>query len=65
MQFRILKYTEAFVICGCETWSHTLSETPRLRFLEIKMLKRIFGPQMKAVTERGRRLHTVMWSAII
>ena len=33
------------VLCGCETWSLTLREERRLRVLENKVLRRIFGPK--------------------
>jgi hypothetical protein len=46
------------VLHGCETWSLTLREEHRLRVLENRMLRRIFGP--KRDEERGgwRKLHT-------
>jgi hypothetical protein len=34
-----------FVLFGCETWSHTLSEGHRLRVFENGLLRRIFGPK--------------------
>ena len=33
------------VLYGCETWSLTLREECRLRVLENKILRRIFGPK--------------------
>jgi hypothetical protein len=33
------------VLCGCETWSHTLREEHRLRVFENRMLRKIFGPK--------------------
>ena len=33
------------VLYGCETWSLTLREEPRLRGFENRMLRRIFGPK--------------------
>ena len=38
------------VLHGCETWSLTLRGEHRLRVLEIKVLKRIFGPKRDEVT---------------
>jgi len=32
------------VLYGCETWSLTLKEEPRLRVFENRVLRRIFGP---------------------
>jgi hypothetical protein len=33
------------VLYGCETWSLTLGEEHRLRVLENRVLRRIFGPK--------------------
>jgi hypothetical protein len=33
------------VLCGCETWSLMLREEHRLRVLENRVLRRIFGPK--------------------
>jgi hypothetical protein len=33
------------VFCGCETWSLTLREEPRLRLFENRVLRRIFEPK--------------------
>ena len=35
---------------GCETWSLTLWEERRLRVLENRVLRRIFGPKRNEVT---------------
>jgi hypothetical protein len=40
------------VLYGCETWSLTLREEPRLR-----VLRRIFGPKRDEVPEGWRKLH--------
>jgi len=40
------------VLYGCETWSLTLREEIRLRFL-----RRIFGPKQDNVREEWRKLH--------
>jgi hypothetical protein len=45
------------VLYGCETWSLTLREEQRLRMLENRMLRRIFGPKRDEVTGEWRRLH--------
>jgi len=42
---------------GCETWSLTLRQEYRLRVLENRVLKRIFGPKREEVTEEWRKLH--------
>jgi hypothetical protein len=44
------------VLYGCETWSLTLGEEHRLRVLENRVLKKIFGPKRE---EDGswRKLH--------
>jgi hypothetical protein len=38
------------VLCGCETWSHTLREEGRLRVFENRVLRRISGPKSDEVT---------------
>jgi hypothetical protein len=45
------------VLYGCETWSLTLREEDRLRVLENRVLRRIFGPKRDEVTGEWRRLH--------
>jgi hypothetical protein len=45
------------VLYGCETWSLTLREGYRLRVLENKVLRRIFGPKRDEVTGEWRKLH--------
>jgi hypothetical protein len=45
------------VLHGCETWSLTLREECRLRVVENRVLRRIFGPKRDEVTEEWRRLH--------
>jgi hypothetical protein len=42
---------------GCETWSVTLREEHRLRVLENKLLKRIFGPERDEIAGEWRRIH--------
>jgi hypothetical protein len=46
------------VLYGCETWSLTLREECRLRVLENRVLRRIFGPKRDEVTGEWRRLHS-------
>jgi len=38
------------VLYGYETWSLTLTEEPRLRVIENRVLRRIFGPKRNEVT---------------
>jgi hypothetical protein len=45
------------VLYGCETWSLTLREEHRLRVLENRVLRRIFGPKRDEVTGEWKRLH--------
>jgi len=45
------------VLCGCETWSLTLREERKLRVLENRVLRRIFGPGRDEVTGEWGRLH--------
>ena len=45
------------VLYGCETWSLTLREEPRLRVFENRVLRRIFGPRREEVTGEWRKLH--------
>jgi len=45
------------VLYGCATWSHTLRAGHRLRALENRVLRRIFGPKRGEVTEEWRKLH--------
>jgi hypothetical protein len=44
------------VLYGCETWSVTLREEHRLRVLENRVLRGIFGPKKNEVTGEWRRL---------
>ena len=44
------------VFYGCETWSLTLREDLRLRVLENRSLRRIFGPKRDVVTTGWRKL---------
>jgi hypothetical protein len=45
------------VLYGCETWSLILKEELRMRVLENKVLRRIFGPKRDEVTREWRKLH--------
>jgi len=45
------------VLYGCETWSLTVWEERRLRVVENRMLRRIFGFQRDEVTGKWRKLH--------
>jgi hypothetical protein len=42
---------------GYETWYLTLREEHRFGMNEIRILKRIFGPQREELTEVWRKLH--------
>ena len=44
-------------MCGCETWSLTLSEERRFMVFENMVLRRIFGPRKDEVTGEWRKLH--------
>jgi hypothetical protein len=45
------------VLYGCKTWSLTLWEEYKLRVLQNRVLRRIFGPKMDGVTGGWRNLH--------
>ena len=45
------------VLYGCETWSLTLREERKLKVLENRVLRRIFGPKRDEVTGEWRRLY--------
>jgi hypothetical protein len=45
------------VLYGCETWSLTLREVHRLRVLENRVLRRLFGRKTDEVTGEWRRPH--------
>jgi hypothetical protein len=45
------------VLYGCETWSLTVKEEHKLRMLENRVLRRIFGPKRDGVTGGWRKLH--------
>jgi hypothetical protein len=42
---------------GYETWSLTVGEERRLRVLENRVFRRIFGPKRDEVTGKLRKLH--------
>ena len=42
---------------GCETWSVTLRKEHRLKVVENRVLRKVFGPKRDEVTEDWRRLH--------
>jgi hypothetical protein len=43
---------------GCQTWFVTLREKHRLRVLENRVLRGIFGPKRDEVTGKWRKLHS-------
>jgi len=45
------------VLHGCETWSLTLRDEHRLRVLENRVLRGIFGPKRDKVTWEWWKLH--------
>ncbi|KAJ4435141.1 hypothetical protein ANN_23717 [Periplaneta americana] len=45
------------LLYGCETWTLTLREEHRLRVLENKVLRKIFGAKRDEVTGEWRKLH--------
>jgi hypothetical protein len=57
VNIKIYLYILPAVLCGCETWSLTLSEEHRLRVFENRVLRRIFGPKKDEVTGGRRKLH--------
>jgi hypothetical protein len=42
---------------GCESWSLTLREKPRLRVSENRVLWRVFGPKKDEITGEWREVH--------
>ena len=47
----------SLVLYRWEKWSNTLREERRLRVLENRALRRIFGPKRDKVTGEWRKLH--------
>jgi len=45
------------VLYGCETWSLALREERRLRMIENRVLRRIFGTKRDEITGEWRKLH--------
>jgi hypothetical protein len=45
------------VLYGCETWSLTFRNEHRLRVLENRVLRRIYGQKRDEVTGEWRKLH--------
>jgi hypothetical protein len=56
------------VLYGCETWTLTLREEHRLRVVENRVLRRIFGPKRDEVTGEWRKWHNeelhILYSSI-
>ena len=51
---------------GCETWSLTLREEPRMRVFENRVLRRVYGPKRDEVTGEWRTYNeelTVLYSS--
>jgi hypothetical protein len=47
----------SIILCGYETWPLILREECKLRVLECRVLRRLFGPKRDEVTGEWRRLH--------
>jgi len=47
----------SIVLYGCETWSITLREELRVKVMENRMLRGIFGPKRDDVIGEWRKLH--------
>jgi hypothetical protein len=47
---------------GCESWSLTLREEPRLMVFENKVLRRIVGPKQDDITTEWRELHNMVFN---
>ena len=45
------------VLPGCETWSLSSKDEPRLKVFENRVTKRIYGLYSDEVTKKCRRLH--------
>jgi hypothetical protein len=45
------------VLCGCKTWSLTLREKHRLKVLENRVLRRMFGYERDGTIGGWRKLH--------
>ncbi|KAJ4432165.1 hypothetical protein ANN_20781 [Periplaneta americana] len=52
------------VLYGCKTWTLTLREEHRLRVLENKVLRKIFGAKRDEVTGEWRKLHNTELHAL-
>ncbi|KAJ4431451.1 hypothetical protein ANN_20049 [Periplaneta americana] len=64
LKVRIYKtVTLPVVLNGCETWTLTLREEQRLRALENKVLRKIFGAKRDEVTGEWRKLHNALYSS--
>jgi hypothetical protein len=55
--YRLKTIILPLVLYGCENWSLTLGEEHRLRMLENRVPKRIFGPTRDEVIGGWRKLH--------
>jgi len=57
IRYDILSLSVHIVLYGCETLSPTLREERRLRLLEKRVLRRIFGPKRDKLTGEWKKLH--------
>jgi hypothetical protein len=55
--FKICRTIIVPVVYGCGTWSLILMEERRLRVLENRVLRKIFGPRRYEATGEWRTLH--------
>jgi hypothetical protein len=52
MKIKIIQSYIFSFLYGCEAWSVTLSVEHRLRVLENRVLRKIFGPKRDKITNR-------------
>jgi hypothetical protein len=57
VQARVHRTIILAILCGCKTWSFTLSEEHSLRVFENRILRRIFGPKRDEATGGWRQLY--------
>jgi hypothetical protein len=60
---QVVSFSLPAVLYGCETWSLALREEHRLRVLENRVLRRIFGPKRDAMVEGWRKLLHNLYSS--
>jgi hypothetical protein len=50
---------------GCETWSLTLREKYKLKVVENRVLRRIFGPKRDEVTKEWKKKNNIVRSLMV